>query len=170
MCSVFSLYRAALIWIYLYLHIHSTSCKFWDSASKTIKKSSKIFLFKVIVINCNILVSAIFQPMHCSRKISNRNSLQFCCYRCLNVTYGYILVPLQLHFQLQKRKIVGRTQIRRVRAVVKSFVGTMCCSHCSLSTHAVQIVHTVFVFSNHQSECGERWFFVSQYSLLSSYN
>ncbi len=99
--------------------------------AKKISKSSKIFLFKVIAINCNILVSVIFQLMHCSRKISNRNSLQFCRYRCLNVTYGCILMPLQLHFQLRKRKIVGWTQIRRVRPMVKSFVGTMCCSRCS---------------------------------------
>ncbi len=27
-----------------------------------------------------------------------------------------------------------------------------------LSTHAAQIVHAVFVFSNHHTECGERWF------------
>ncbi len=91
---------------------------FWDYASKTTKKIPKnskyISLFKVIAINCNTLVGMIFQPMHCSQKISNRNSLQFRCYRCLNVAYGCISFPLQLHFQLRKRKIVGQTQIRRV--------------------------------------------------------
>ncbi len=30
-----------------------------------------------------------------------------------------------------------------------------------LSTHAAQIVHTVFIFSKHPAECDERWFSVS---------
>ncbi len=47
------------------------------------KSSKQIFLFKVIAINFNTLVGAIFQLMHCSQKISNRNSLQFCSYRSL---------------------------------------------------------------------------------------
>ncbi len=41
------------------------------------------------------------------------------------------IIPLQLHFQLRKCKIVGRTQIRRVRGIVKSFTQTTHCSHCS---------------------------------------
>ncbi len=68
--------------------------------------------------------------MHRSRKISNRNSIQFCRYRCLKVAYGCILVSLQLHFQLQKCKIIEQTRIRRVCRMVKSFVSTTPCSHC----------------------------------------
>ncbi len=30
-----------------------------------------------------------------------------------------------------------------------------------LSTHVAEIVHIVFVFSNHQTKCGEGWFLVS---------
>ncbi len=119
MCLVFPYFRTSFTYLYSAFH------KFRDCASKTTKKISKnskqIFLFKVIAINCNTPVGATFQLVHCSQKISNRNSLQFHCYRCLNVAYGCILVPLQLHFQLQKRKIIRRNQIRRVWGMVKSF-------------------------------------------------
>ncbi len=115
--------------------IHSASHKFWDCASKTTKKISKnskqIFLFNVSASNCNTLIGAIFQLMHCSQKISNKNSLQFYHYICLNVAYGCIAVPLQLHFLLWKRKIVGWTQIRKVPGMVKYFAWTVCCSRCS---------------------------------------
>ncbi len=60
--------------------IHSAPHKFWDCPSKATQKiaenSKQILLSKVIAINCNILIGAIFQPMHCSQKISNRNSLR----------------------------------------------------------------------------------------------
>ncbi len=69
--------------------------------------------------------------MNCSQKISNKNSLQFCRYWCLNVAYGCILVPFQPYFQLLKRKIVGRTQIRRLWGIVKCFTWTTRCSRCS---------------------------------------
>ncbi len=89
------------------------------SPKKIPKNSKQNFLFKVIAINRNTQVGAIFQLMHCSQKISNRNSLQFLRYRCLNVAYGCISVPPQLHFELGKRKIVGQTQIRRVQGMVQ---------------------------------------------------
>ncbi len=95
---------------------------------KNPKNSKQILLFEIISINCNVLVGAIFQSMHCLQKISNRNSLQFRCYRCSNVTYGCISVPLHLHFQLRKCKIVGRIQIRRVQRMVKSYAWTTRCS------------------------------------------
>ncbi len=110
------------------------------------KNSKQIFLFKIIAINCSILVDAIFQPMHCSRKISNRNSLQFRHYRCLNVTYGCISVPLQLHFQLQKCEIVEQTHIRRVRGWLSLLHEQCTVPIVLLSAHLVQILHTVFFF------------------------
>ncbi len=137
----------------LRIGVHSVSHKFWDCALKTTKKilknSKQIFLFKVIVINCNTLVGAIFQPMHCSQKIGNRNSLQFRRYRRLNVAYGCILVPLQLHFQLQQCKIVLRNQIRRVRWIVKPFAWTTRCSHCSaINTCGTNRVHSFRFFKS----------------------
>ncbi len=58
---------------------------------------------------------------------------------------------------------------------VQSFQGDLLCekhvvSVILWSAYAAHIVHTVFIFSNHQTECGERWFLVSRYSSLSSYN
>ncbi len=107
--------------------------------------------------------------MHCLRKISNKNSLQFRHYRCLNVAYGYILVPLQLHFQLRKCKIVGWTQIRGVWGWSSLLREQHAVPVVLLSTYMAQIMHTVFVFSNHQRECGEWWCLVSR-TLLSFYN
>ncbi len=49
---------------------------------------NKFFLFKIIAVNCNTQVGG-FQPKYCSQKISNRNNLQFCRYRCLNVMVAY---------------------------------------------------------------------------------
>ncbi len=99
--------------------------------------------------------------MHCSQKISKRNSLPFCRCRCLNVAYGCISVPLQLHFQLQKRQVVGQTQIKRVWGWLSIWHEQCAVPIVLLSTHAAQIMHTVFLFSNHQIECGEWWFLVS---------
>ncbi len=141
--------------------VYSASHKFWNCTKKNSKKLNKFFLFKVITTNCNTLVGAIFQRMHYSRKISNRNSLQFRSYKCLNVAYGCILVPLQLYFQLWKNKIVGWTQIKRVRGWLSLSRTQQTAYIVLLSIHMAQIVHTVFVFSNHQTECGERWFSVS---------
>ncbi len=135
---------------------------------KKIPKNSKhFFKFKVIAINCSTLVGAIFQLMHGSQKISNRNSLQFHCYRYLNVTYSCLSVPLQLHFQLRKRKIVGWTQIRRVRGQLSFLCEWLSVPVVFLSMHAAQIVHTVFIFSNHQIECSEWWFPIFVLSAIS---
>ncbi len=142
---------------------YTASHKFWDCASKTTKKNSKqIFLFKVIAINCNTLIGTIFQPMNCSQIIIDGNSLQFRRYRCLNVAYGCISVPLQLYFQIRKRKIVERAQIRRVRGMLSLLHEQHAVPIVLLSIHATQIMHTVFVFSNYQTECRERWFLVSR--------
>ncbi len=70
--------------------------------------------------------------MHCSQKISNRNNLQFRRYGCLNITNDSISVSLHLHFQLWKCKVVGWTQIWRVRGMVNSFAKTKRGSHCSV--------------------------------------
>ncbi len=108
--------------------------------------------------------------MHHSWKISNRNSLHFHRYRCLNVAYGCISIPLQLHFQLRKRKIFMRTQIRRVRGMVKSFAWTTRCSHCS----AVNAFGTNRTHSFHFFKSSDRmqWTMVFGilYSLLLFYN
>ncbi len=99
--------------------------------------------------------------MHCSRKISNRNSLQFCRYRCLNVAYVCILVPLQLHFKLRICKIVGPTQIRRLWGIVKSFAWTMLCSRCSaVNACGTNRAHS-FCFSMSSDRFSELWFLVS---------
>ncbi len=131
------------------------------------KNSKQIFLFKVIVINCNTLVGAIFQPMHCSQKISNGNNLQFCRYRCLNVAYGCILIPLQLHFQLQK--CVGWNQIRRVWWIVKPFAWTTHCFHCSaINTCGTNRVHS-FRFFKSSDTMWRTMVFSTPYFPLSSY-
>ncbi len=133
-------------------YLHSASHKFLDCASKTTKKISKnskhIFLFKVIAINCNTLVGVVFQRMHCSWKISNRNSLQFYRYRCLNVAYGCISVPLQFHFQFQKHKIVRRTQISRVWGWLSLLYEQRAVPVVLLSTNAAQIVHSFHFFKS----------------------
>ncbi len=114
------------------------------------KHSKQIFLFKVIAINCKTQVGAIFLQMHCSQKISKRNGLPFHRCRCLNVAYGCISVPRQLHFQLQKRQVVGQTQIKRVWGG-----GWLSILHeqpavpiVLLSTHVTQSMHTVVINVN----------------------
>ncbi len=148
---------------YITYSVHPVSCETASKTTKKIPKNSKqIFLFKVIAINCNTPVGVIFiKPMYSSWKINNKNSLQFRHYRCLNVAYGCISVLFQFHFQLWKCKIVRRTQIRRVRGMVKSFAWATRCSPCS----AVNPCGTNRVYSSHffksSDICGERRFLVS---------
>ncbi len=106
---------------------------------KTIPKNSKqIFLFKVISIDT--LVGAIFQPMHCSQKISNRNSLQFRRYRNFECRYFGSAKWLG---RLKSREYGGWLSLLPEQHVVL------------LSTYAAQMVHTVLIFSNNQAEFGE---------------
>ncbi len=129
---------------------------------KSPNNSNQIFSFKVITVNCNILVGTISQPMNSSQKISNRNSLQFHRYRCLNIAYGCISVPLQLHFQIRKPKIVGRTHIRRIQGWLILLREQHAVPIVLLPTHVAQIVHTVFIFFKSSDRMWERWFLVSR--------
>ncbi len=133
---------------------------------KPSKKIKQIFLFKVIAINCHTLVGAIFQVMHCSQKISNRNSLQFRHYRCLNVAYGCISVLLQLHFQLRKCKIVGGLKSGEYAGMVKSFAWATGCSHCSaVNTCGTNRAHSFHFF---KSSDRMRWTMVFGIPILST--
>ncbi len=75
---------------------------------------------------------------------------------------------LQLHFQLQKRKIVERTQIRRGRGMVKSFAWTTRCSRCSaVNTCGTNRAHS-FCFFKSSDRMQWTMVFGIPYSLLTS--
>ncbi len=152
------------------MHPLSFETVLWKPPKKISKNSKQFFLFKVIAINCNSLVGVMFQPMHCSQKISNKNSLRFRRYRCLNVVNGCISVPLQLYFQLWKCEIVGWTQSRRVRGKVKSFAWTTWCSRCStINAWGTYRTHS-FLFFKLSDRMRRTMVFGILYSSLSSYN
>ncbi len=67
-----------------------------------------------------------------------------------------------IHFQLRKRNRVGRTQIRRVRGWLSLLPEQWAVPVVLLSMHVAQIVHTVLVFSNHETEYSEQWFSLSR--------
>ncbi len=70
--------------------------------------------------------------------------------------------PLQLHFQLRKRKIVGQTEIWRVRGTVKFFARTTRRSCCSAINTCDTNRARSFHFFQIIRQCGERWFSISR--------
>ncbi len=141
----------------------------WKPPKKILKNSKQIFLFKVIVINCNTLVGAIFQLMHRSQKISNGNSLQFRHCRYLNVAYGCI----QLHFQIfnfRNAKVSGGIKSGEYGGWLSLLHEQRTVPIVLLSTHVAQIVYIVFVFFKSSERIWRTMVFSTLYSPPSSYN
>ncbi len=99
--------------------------------------------------------------MHCLRKISNRNSLQFCHYWCLNVAYVCYWSLFISIFNFGNAKQSGRLKSGEYCGWLSLLREQHTVLIVLLSTHTTQIAHKVFIFSNHQTECDKRWFLVS---------